>query len=177
MKPSLAFSFYTHSTNPKIPFFFNIFLTWVSPNMQRKRSSGPCKFPADQQTLQSYWTRGLAVINCELKMHGKSLLLTLLFILYYFQWHCKSWEASQHGTLWKIWLKHFSSFNLSACKKSMQSGHSIRRYILSKNHAIYLVEQKQEFPQIWDWYSNKKDHFGPNLGPNFFSEVSALLDV
>ena len=48
VKTSLVLSFYPNSSNPKIPLFFNTFLIWASPNMQRKKSSDPCKFPAAQ---------------------------------------------------------------------------------------------------------------------------------
>ena len=99
---------------------------------ERKRSSDPCKFSEDQYTLQSDWTGGLAVINFELKMHGKPLF-TLFFILCHFQWQ----SNSEHHTLWQTCLKFFfSSGYLSTYKKSMWSSHSIRTYVWSKNPAI-----------------------------------------
>ena len=43
----------------------------------KERSSDSCKFPANQQTLQSDWTSGHPVITCELKTQGKSFPFTL----------------------------------------------------------------------------------------------------
>ena len=65
------------------------------------------------------------MINFELKVHQNYLLFTLFYILYNFQLCGNSWEASEHQTLRKIWLRYLSSTGyLSTYKKSMWSSHS-----------------------------------------------------
>ena len=143
------FPFTPIPTSPKIPYFFNTFLFWVSRNMQHamkeKEAVLLLNFQLINKKKQSDYTRVLVVINCELKMHGKFfnalekfLHHALFFVLCFFQWHYNCWETSEYHTLWEIWLKLFSfSGSLPICKKYMWSSHFIRRYMWSKNPAIY----------------------------------------
>ena len=82
-------------------------------------------------------------------MHEKSLPFNLFFILYFFLWHCSSWEASEHHTLWKILLKFFSSSGCLHVKNVIQSFYQEICVI----KAFLAIIQKQEFPQIFDLYS------------------------
>ena len=69
------FPFTPIPTSPKIPYFFNTFLFWVSCNMQHatkeKEAVLLLNFQLINKKKQSDYTRVLVVINCELKMHGK----------------------------------------------------------------------------------------------------------
>ena len=96
------------------------------------------------------------MINCELNMHGKSLLFTLFFILSYFQWHYNSWEASVHHTLWKTWLIFFLVW-LSVYKQETNAIQSLHQEIYVIKESCNLIGlaiiQEQKFTHIWDLHS------------------------
>ena len=101
-------------------------------------------------------------------MHGKSLLFTLFFILYYFQWHCNSWTSCALHPMENL-VEIFFLFWLSVYTQKINVIQSFHKeiYVITEScnlqcnwlKAILAITQEQEFPQIWDLYSKIDNNF------------------
>ena len=146
------FPFTPIPTSPKIPYFFNTFLFWVSRNMQHamkeKEAVLLLNFQLINKKKQSDYTRVLVVINCELKMHGKFfnalekfLHHASFFVLFFsvtLQLLRSFWVPHPMGNL----VETFFFFWLSAYMQKI--------YVIQSFHSeIYVIKESCNLQSNW----------------------------